>query len=241
MRPVNCIQASAVCREFLGAGLNNPQGRPIRLQTPYGLRLFTMQIVATVQRQRGLSTGHGQIDIGEYFGVQQRAMQLPLRIVYLVAFAQGIQVVPLPGMQAARDCQRINDRAVLRKRVHGCLEEGKFMVYETDIERRVMYDEFRATDERQEFPGDVCKTRLVDQEPVGYPVHFPGAGIDLAIRLDILMVGVSGDAPVHQFDAADFDYTVPVGWFETRGLGIKYDLPHRSSSRICHGYLNLPQ
>jgi hypothetical protein len=43
------------------------------------------------------------------------------------------------------------------------------------------------------------------------------------------MIGVPGDPPVHQFDAADFNNAMPVGWLETRGLGIKYDLSHRSS------------
>jgi hypothetical protein len=78
MRPVNGIQTRAVRLEFPGAGRYNPQGRPVRLQSPYGRSLLSVHIDATVQGQRSLSTGHCQIDIGEYFGVQERAVQVTL-------------------------------------------------------------------------------------------------------------------------------------------------------------------
>lgn len=78
MRPVNGIQTCAVRLEFPGAGLYNPQGRPVRLQSPYGWGLISVHIAATVQGQRSLSAGHCQIDIGEYFGVQERTVQITL-------------------------------------------------------------------------------------------------------------------------------------------------------------------
>jgi hypothetical protein len=103
------------------------------------------------------------------------------------------------------------------------------MVDETDVKWRVMDDEFRTPDKLQEISRDVGKAWFVGQKLVAYPMHFPGACIDIAVRLDVLMVGVAGDPPVHQFDTADFNNPVTVGWFQTRGLGIKYDLSHRSS------------
>jgi hypothetical protein len=111
------------------------------------------------------------------------------------------------------------------------------MVDESDIERRIMYDEFGTTYKRQKFLGDIGKTRLVSQKLVGYPVHFPGAGIDLAIRLEVLMVGVAGDPPVHKFNTTDFNDPVPVGWLQTRGLGIQYDLSHRLAQMILSARL----
>jgi len=77
MRPVNGIKTCTVRVQFLGGGLNYPQGRPVCLQTSYG-RLISVNIAAAVQRQRSLSTGHRQIDIGEYFGIQKRAVQFTL-------------------------------------------------------------------------------------------------------------------------------------------------------------------
>jgi len=78
MRPVDGIQSRNVRLEFPGTGLYNPQGRPVRLQSPYGRGLLSVHIAATVERQRSLSAGHCQIDIGEYFGVQKRAVQITL-------------------------------------------------------------------------------------------------------------------------------------------------------------------
>ena len=77
MRPVNCIKTCTMRVKFLGAGQNNPQGRPVSLHTSYG-RLISVHITATVQRQGGLSTGHRQIDISEYFGIQKRTVQFTL-------------------------------------------------------------------------------------------------------------------------------------------------------------------
>jgi len=78
MHPVNGIQARTVRLEFPGAGLNNPQGWPIRLQSPYGMGLLSVHIAATVQGQRSLSAGHCQINVGEYLGIQKRSMQVTL-------------------------------------------------------------------------------------------------------------------------------------------------------------------
>ena len=73
------------------------------------------------------------------------------------------------------------------------------MVYEPDIERCVMNNEFGTLDERQEFLGDVGKTRLVYQKSVGDPVHFPGAGIDLAVRVDEDVVVTPGELASYNF------------------------------------------
>ena len=102
------------------------------------------------------------------------------------------------------------------------------MVYEPDVERRIMDNEFGAADKQQELVGDIGETRLVSQELIGYPMHFRGAGIDFPVRLNILVIGVAGDASIHQLDAADFDDTVPLGRVKPRGFGIKDDLSHHS-------------
>lgn len=49
MRAVDGVQMDPVSHEFLWIGPDDPQRRPIRRQTPYGLRLLSMQIAAAVQ------------------------------------------------------------------------------------------------------------------------------------------------------------------------------------------------
>lgn len=49
MRAVDGVQMNPVSHEFFGIGPDDPQWRPVRRQTPYGLRLLSMQIAAAVQ------------------------------------------------------------------------------------------------------------------------------------------------------------------------------------------------
>ena len=54
-----------------------------------------------LQGEGGLPTGHGQVNVGQNFGIQQSTMQGPMGVVDAIAFAQCIEVVALAGMELA--------------------------------------------------------------------------------------------------------------------------------------------
>ena len=49
-----------------------------------------------ILEQTRLPAGHGEIDVGQNLGVEQRAVQRATGIVHAVALAQRIEVVLLP-------------------------------------------------------------------------------------------------------------------------------------------------
>jgi hypothetical protein len=52
------------------------------------------------------------------------------------------------------------------------------------------------------------------------------ARIDLAIRLQIAVEVVSGQAAIDELDTADLDDPMAILRIETRGLGVEHDLSH---------------
>jgi hypothetical protein len=86
-----------------------------------------------------------------------------LRVVDLVAFAQGVEAVALAGMQFLGHFQRV-DHAVAEGFDRHAVEAGEFGVEEADIERGVVDDQLGAVDEIQELVNDVGELRLVGQE-----------------------------------------------------------------------------
>jgi len=66
-----------------------------------------------IERQQALATGHRQVDIREDTRIEQRAVQLAMRIVDVVALAQCVEAVALTRMALAREQQRIDHAAQL--------------------------------------------------------------------------------------------------------------------------------
>ena len=131
-------------------------------------------------------------------------MQGTAGVVDIVALAQGIQAVALARVQVARHLQRIQHGAVVDEAVLAA-HQGEFVVDEADVERRVVNDQFRARHEGQEIVDHVLESRLVGEEFPADAVHFERAVLDLAAGVQVLVVPVLADAPVDQFDAADFN------------------------------------
>jgi hypothetical protein len=57
-------------------------------------------------------------------------------------------------------------------------------------------DQLRALDEFLELSGHGGETRLVGEEGVGDAVHLDGAGIDVALRVDVAVKVAPREAPV---------------------------------------------
>ena len=68
------------------------------------------------------------------------------------------------------------------------VQQREFGIQETDVERRVVDDEFGAAYEIEEFSCDVGKSRLVLQELKADSVNRQRAGIDVAFRLNYLVI-----------------------------------------------------
>ena len=55
------------------------------------------------------------------------------------------------------------------------------------------------------------------------------AGRHVALRIDVLMIGLAGGDVVEHFDTADLDQPVAVDRIKTGGFGIEDDFAHRGS------------
>ena len=98
--------------------------------------------------------------------------------------------------------------------------QGKFVVDEANVERRVVDDQLCALDELEELVGDFGKARLANEEFVGNTVHTYRTLVALAIRLQINVEMPARQAPTDQFDATDFNVPVSIGHRHAGGFGI---------------------
>ena len=180
--------------------------------------------------QRGLATGHLQVDVGENFRVEQRAMQLPGRVVHAVAAAEGRQANHLTGVFAPRQGHRVGDRTDVLKALNAVpFEQRKLVVDECLVERCVVDDDLRAIDELHQPVRDLGKLGLVREKCRIQPVDTEGGIVDLAFRVDVELQTITGQLAVDDFHRPDFDYPVTSLGLKTRGLRIQNDLPHDSS------------
>ena len=81
---------------------NNPARLTVRRQAANFAGLIARPLTRAItvrsipgQRQAGLATGHGQVNVGQDLGVEQGAVQLTARVVDTIAFAQRIEAVAL--------------------------------------------------------------------------------------------------------------------------------------------------
>ena len=65
------------------------------------------------QAQVFLAPGHGEVHLGQDFSVEQCAVQRAAAVVHLIALAQGIQAVALPGVKVSRQLEGIEHADVV--------------------------------------------------------------------------------------------------------------------------------
>ena len=211
------------------AGAHHLEPRSIQGETadrrhtpPFGADL------PAVQDKRGLTAGHGEVDISQDLGIQERPVELPVGVVDAVALTQRIQAVALAGVHLAGQCKRVRHLTQIAHRRDSALYACQLGVEEANIERCVVYDQLGTTNVVDKVFEDIRKSRFVGEELGGNAVYLDGSGVDLPLRLKILMEVVAGEAPIYQLHTADFDDPVPLLRLQTGGFGIQYDLTHRA-------------
>ena len=110
------------------------------------------------------------------------------------------------------------------------IESPQFRVQEADVERGIVYHQLGTAHEIEEFRGYLRKQGLVGEEFTGDAMHFDGALVNVALGIDIAVEVVPGQAPVHQFDTADFNDPVALVDLQAGRFRIQYNQSHRRSS-----------
>ena len=178
------------------------------------------------QGQFDLTASHGQIDLGQESGIKQGTVQIAARTVDLIALAQRIQGVALPGMTATGQDQAIEDRAEVSDARGLGPPLLQLMVEKSHVEGGVVDDELGTTDVGEKLLGDIGEARLVAEEGIGDAVDIEGTLLHVAIGLQVAMEVIARRPPLHQFDAANLDDAMAIAGFQAGGFRIKDDLTH---------------
>src|SRR5450830_571632 len=172
-----------------------------------------------------LAARHGQVDVGQQFGVQQRAVQLAVGVGDAVAVAQGVERVALAGVHFFRLHQGI-DHAVHLLVDRWQVQALQFGVEEADIKRCVVDDQFGVGNIGAEFFDDFCKFGFVAEEFGGQSVDGQSALFRIALGIDVVMEVVPGQHAVVQLDRADLQDAVARAWVQAGGFSIENNLTH---------------
>src|SRR5258708_11093649 len=180
-----------------------------------------------LDREAVLAAGHGEIDLREERRVEQRAVERAVAVVDLITLAQGVERVFLARMQLLGLLQRVDDRDTL---MHERIESGflQFRIEKLDVEVGIVNHHRSAADEIEEIGRQVAELGLVLEKIVADSVHRHRTRLALALRIEVVVPGAFGDAPIEDLDAADFDDPVAEPDVEARGFGIEHYAAHRS-------------
>ena len=185
-----------------------------------------------VERQGRLTTCHRQIDFCQYLRIEQSAVKLSLRVVYLVTLRERIKIVSLARMHSPSERERIETATARPNVVRHAIDASEFMVDKRDIEVRVVNDEFGTIDEREELLGHIGEYRLVRQIPILDAMHLGCCDIYLSLGIDISLKHILGGAAVDEFDAADLNDAMTRRGIQSRGFRIKNNLSQPPDSRL---------
>ena len=146
-----------------------------------------------------------------------------MAVVDFEAAAQGVQIGLCPREFAPRHGQGVGGAAHGKRRP---VKARQFGIDESHIERGVVNHHHRIPDEGQEVVDDVGKDRLVIQKFVGQPVNGHGAGVNLALGIDIDMKLFAAWRLVQNFQRTDFNDAVSLRRIDAGGFGIQNNLAH---------------
>src|SRR6185312_1689437 len=147
-----------------------------------------------------------EIDFGQNFSVEQRAVFGAARIVDAVMFAQGVEVVWSRRELAARQHQRIDQTIARDQSALDALELG---TQKAVVESSIVDHQRRIANESEEFVR-----QPVDGE--GFPRH-------VALRVDVIVERRAGRNPIEQLDTADLDQAMALRRIEAGGFGVEND------------------
>src|SRR5690606_9283924 len=175
------------------------------------------------------------IDLDQQLRIEQRTVQLAVRVVHAQAPAERVERIPLPGEALARQLQRVEHGGALGDAATAtAIQERQLVVEEADVEGGVVDHQLGPVDEFQELVGDRGELRLVGKEVQREAGDLLRARLELAPGMDVALPGSAGGAPFDQLDAADLDDAVALAPFQAGGFGVEDDLAHmRDSGLAC--------
>src|SRR5690606_17757009 len=191
----------------------------------------------SVEQDTRQPSGHRETDLGEDLRVEQRAVQLALRVVDVVALRERVERVALAGMHLPRERERVEHAAARADVACGTAQQPKLVIDELDVEFGVVDHELRAAHEIEELVDDVREARLLGEKIVVDAVHLERADLDGPVRIQIAVERSSRRAAIDQLDAADLDDSMPRGRLEPGRFGIEDYLSRHCSSSVGDRYI----
>ena len=146
---------------------------------------------AVVERERALPARHRQVDLEQQVGVEQRAVQVAVRVVDRVALAQRVEAVALPGVHLPRERQRVEHLAAVAhaepRRPVASARRASSASRNATSNGALWITSSAPRDELEQLGGDVGEARLAAQELGREAVHLQRAGIDLPVGAQVAM------------------------------------------------------
>ena len=171
-----------------------------------------------------------QIDLGQNFAIQQRAVFFTGGIVDAETAAQRIQRGPRAREFLAGNHHGIDSAAHRQRREVDC---NQFGIQEFHVKRRVMDHHLRIGEKVEKRRGDGAEQRLIAQEIIAQPMNRKGIGWHGALRVDVLVIGFTSWNVVPQLDRADFHDAVSGGRVQPGGFGIEHDFTHEETFGVA--------
>ncbi len=164
-------------------------------------------------------------------------MEVAPRVVDAVALAQRVEIVSLPGVHLASQREAVQHAAQGPDHSPGPLrrQARKLMIQESDVECCVVDHEFSARNEPQELCRDLRESRPALEVGAPDTVNLLGTLLDIPIRVEVAMEGLSGHPAMQHLDAADLDDAVTQLRFQSRGLRVEDDLSHEIKFNAVRG------
>jgi hypothetical protein len=110
------------------------------------------------------------------------------------------------------------------------VQQGKFVIEEADVERRVMDDQFGVFDKFQKGFNYCAEQWLVGEEFIADTVYGESSGFHFTLGIEVDVQMATGMLAVHQFDTPELDDSVPLRRIESGGFGVEHYLSHRKTS-----------
>jgi hypothetical protein len=135
-------------------------------------------------------------------------MECSTGVIDLVSLTEGVKIIPLPRVLVPRHLQRIHDGADTAEPGDPWLEPIQLGIDKAHIKRGVMDHQLCTSHKLDKFLCDLTESRLTSQKLLSDAVHLERAGIDVPLRLYILVIVAPGDPPVHELYAANLNNAV---------------------------------
>ena len=167
-----------------------------------------------------MASRHGQVEIRKDLRIKQRPVEIPVGIVYFIAFAQRIEAILLAGMSLPGEEQGIQYRAILLQPAPTLIEKLQLVVNKTNVKRRIMDNDLGVPNKVDKIGRDVAKTRLVREELIADTVNVQSSWVDASIGLQILMKAALRQATVDNFPATNLNNPMALQRIEPSGFGV---------------------